>query len=120
MNNIRLNQYFNLREFQCPCCHRVMLHKKLYQLLTKLRYEIGKPILINSGYRCPKYNLQVKGSPGSYHMLGMAADITIKDVSLYELFIIASELDFTGIGYYENKNFLHLDVRPGARVEWKE
>jgi uncharacterized protein YcbK (DUF882 family) len=26
---------------------------------------------------------------------------------------------FNGIGFYENKNFLHLDIRPGPKHFWK-
>lgn len=45
-------------------------------VLDPLREAYGKPIRVNSGYRCPKLNKAVKGSPTSDHMEGMAADIT--------------------------------------------
>lgn len=45
-------------------------------VLDPLREAYGKPIKVNSGYRCPKLNKAVKGSPTSDHMQGMAADIT--------------------------------------------
>ena len=32
----------------------------------------------------------------------------------------AEEIDFNGIGFYEKKNFLHLDVRPTKRSRWRE
>jgi zinc D-Ala-D-Ala carboxypeptidase len=35
----------------------------------------GRPIHINSGYRCPRLNSAVGGAPGSRHMQGLAADI---------------------------------------------
>jgi len=120
MNNIKLNQFFNLKEFECPCCKRVMLSEILLEDLFKLRYILKKPININSGYRCIDYNKKVKGSPGSYHMFGLAADISVKEMILYDLYQIVLEISFTGIGFYEKKNFLHLDVRPGKLFEWKE
>lgn len=36
----------------------------------------GKPITVNSGYRCPELNKAVGGSKTSDHVKGFAADIT--------------------------------------------
>ena len=44
-------------------------------LLDPLREMYGKPIRVNSGYRCPKLNSAVGGSATSEHRYGMAADI---------------------------------------------
>ena len=45
------------------------------QVLDPLREAYGKPIRVTSGYRCPKLNTLVGGSPNSQHMKGEAADI---------------------------------------------
>lgn len=46
-------------------------------VLDPLRRAWGKPILVNSGYRCPALNkLLPNASPTSQHMRGEAADIT--------------------------------------------
>jgi len=39
---------------------------------------------------------------------------------LIELLGYAEDVDFSGIGFYEKKNFLHLDVRPTKRTRWRE
>ena len=44
-------------------------------VLDPLREKYGKPIKVNSGYRCPKHNLAIGGAIGSQHMKGEAADI---------------------------------------------
>ena len=44
-------------------------------VLDPLREKYGKPIRVNSGYRCPKHNLAVGGGNRSQHLLGEAADI---------------------------------------------
>ena len=44
--------------------------------LDPLREAYGKPISVNSGYRCPELNRAVGGSAKSSHMDGRAADIT--------------------------------------------
>lgn len=45
-------------------------------VLDPLREAWGKPITVNSGYRCAELNRAVGGSPSSQHTKGMAADIT--------------------------------------------
>lgn len=45
-------------------------------ILDKLREIYGKPITVNSGYRCPELNKAVGGSKTSDHVKGFAADIT--------------------------------------------
>lgn len=46
------------------------------RVLDPLRLAWGKPLHVNSGYRCPQLNTLVGGVPGSQHTLGQAADIT--------------------------------------------
>ena len=119
-NNINIAPYFNLSEFACPCCKRVMLHPKLLVKLMELRKILERPVYITSGYRCPKYNQKVGGVVNSYHLIGLAADIQVKNINLIELLGYAEEIDFNGIGFYEKKNFLHLDVRPTRKSRWRE
>lgn len=45
-------------------------------ILNPLREAYGKPIIVNSGYRCRVLNKQIGGVPTSDHIKGMAADIT--------------------------------------------
>ena len=45
-------------------------------VLDPLREAYGKPIRVNSGFRCEKPNKKVGGSKTSDHLHGMAADIT--------------------------------------------
>ena len=119
INDIKIAEYFSLYEFACPCCSRVMLHPLLLKKLVEFRSIINKPIYITSGYRCSEYNQKVGGIPGSYHLRGMAADIHVQDIILSDLLFYAQEIGFTGIGFYEENNFLHLDVRSGSKRFWK-
>ena len=119
-NNIKIAPHFKLSEFSCPCCNRVMLHPLLLEKLEKLRKTIEKPIYITSGYRCTEYNQKVGGIKNSYHKLGLAADIRVEGLSALDLLEYAEMLDFSGIGFYEKRNFLHLDVRPTKPTRWKE
>jgi len=120
INDIIISPYFNLSEFACPCCNLVMLHPKLLVKLIELRKILERPVYITSGYRCLRYNRKVGGILNSYHCIGLAADIKAKDINLITLLEICENIDFTGIGFYEKKNFLHLDVRPTKRARWRE
>ena len=45
-------------------------------VLDPLRDWYGKPVYVNSGYRCPQLNRAVGGAADSQHLKGEAADIT--------------------------------------------
>ena len=120
INNLKIAKYFRLSEFACPCCRRVMLHPKLLRELVELRNILERPVYITSGYRCPGYNREVGGVQNSYHCIGLAADIKVEDINLIELLEICENIGFGGIGFYEKKGFLHLDVRPTRRSRWRE
>ncbi len=44
-------------------------------VLDPIRERWGKPIYVNSGFRCKRLNEAVKGASNSQHMKGEAADI---------------------------------------------
>ncbi len=54
-------------------------------ILEPLRKEIGKPIFVNSGYRCEELNRAIGGSKTSQHMKGEAADIECFSIGNYEM-----------------------------------
>lgn len=65
------------------------LNALVTHLLDPLREKFGRPIYVNSGYRCPELNKAVGGSLTSQHLTGEAADITAgnkrENRRLYEL-----------------------------------
>lgn len=52
------------------------------ELLDPVREAWGKPIRVNSGYRCAKLNKAVGGVANSQHMKGEAADLNAGSVAL--------------------------------------
>lgn len=54
---------------------RACLKRLAVEILQPIRDAWGKPIVISSGYRCPKLNAIVGGVKNSQHILGQAADI---------------------------------------------
>lgn len=49
------------------------------EVLQPLRTAWGKPLVVNSGYRCPELNKAVGGVPTSQHVKGEAADVACDD-----------------------------------------
>ena len=82
-------KHFKLKEFDKSDTNRRLyidntpspqVEERLRQLvdyvLDPLREAYGKPIYVNSGYRCPALNRAVGGVAHSQHLTGEAADIT--------------------------------------------
>ena len=72
------------------------------------------------GYRSPNTNETLRHTKRgiaqhSYHTLGQAADISIKDFPLHKLRDIAISLNVGGVGFYPNSGFVHVDVGPVRR-----
>jgi uncharacterized protein YcbK (DUF882 family) len=101
--------YFVKKEFKCPDCGKVIVSAWLIHLLNKVREGLGKPMIVNSGYRCKKYNKKIGGGKNSAHLRGTAADIKCKSSKNKFLMIeLAYKAGFKRIGVYDT--WLHLDV----------
>lgn len=87
------------------------LKKLVEYILDPLRERYGKPIHVNSGYRCPALNKAVNGSKTSHHMTGLAADITAGSVAKNKiLFNLIQELDLPFDQLIDEKNFSWVHV----------
>jgi len=70
--------------------------KRTAAVLEEIRFLVGKPIVVSSGYRCPALNVAVGGASKSMHVQGLAADINAVGLSARELAqkIAASDILF--------------------------
>lgn len=113
----RLSEHFLTEELACPCgtCERVVVHWALVALLQRMRWRIGRPIVVTSGYRCAPHNANVGGAPSSLHICGMAADVQCDGLTPQMLADVAEEAGAGGIGLYPRH--VHVDV--GPRRRWR-
>ena len=87
---MKLTSHFSLHEFErsataekygidnrVPSKFVPTLQQLCKEVLEPLRANVGKPIIISSGYRCNQLNVKVGGAYSSQHMLGEAADIKL-------------------------------------------
>lgn len=79
--------------------------------LQPLRDKYGKPIYVNSGYRCAVLNKAVGGVGNSHHLTGMAVDISVGSTDankkLFE-FIRTSGLAFTQLIDEAHYSWVHV------------
>ncbi len=123
---MQLTKNFKLDEFTCrdgsvvPGEHLPNV-KKLCENLQILREEIGRPIVVISGYRSPEYNTKIKGAKKSQHLTASAADIIVNGMTSLEVrdtiirLIKEGKMCKGGVGIYPT--FTHYDVR-GYNARW--
>ena len=79
-------KWFKLGEIACRCCGqlptsmRENIEALVSEVLDPARERLGRPVVVNSGYRCPKHNAEVGGVANSQHMKGEAADVRPREV----------------------------------------
>jgi hypothetical protein len=82
--------------------------------LDPIRKAWGKPIGVNSGYRCRRLNEAVGGTPTSQHLKGEAADITTGSKEgnrrLFEL-IQSLGVDFDQLIDESGYKWLHISYK---------
>lgn len=96
------------------------LDKLIDNVLDPLRELYGKPIIVNSGYRCTKLNKAIGGAKNSQHLVGQASDIrTVQNTkeSNKELFdlIKNSKLPFDQLINEYDYNWVHVSYSPRNR-----
>ena len=123
---MQITENFNISEFMskdgAKMPHNVLVNiKELAKNLQVIRNIVCAPISINSAYRSILHNKAVGGAKNSYHVKGMAADVTIQGLTPKDVHTLLSELmeDGTisqgGLGKYDS--FTHYDIRK-TRARW--
>ena len=83
-----------------------------------MREWYGKPIIVNSGYRCEALNKAIGGAKSSQHMLGEAADITVgskeENEKLFDY--IKDNLEFDQLINESDFSWVHVSYREGRLI----
>lgn len=77
----------------------------------KRETDVERPIIVSSGYRTPRLNGLVKGSPTSDHVQARAADISVPGIRSYQL----AQFIATHVGGYkqlinEYGDWVHVSI----------
>lgn len=82
-------------------------------VLDPLREWYGKPIYVNSGYRCQKLNKAVGGVSSSQHTKGQAADIDVNNTAnnkkLFDY--IKNNLKYDQLLWENGGSWIHVSFR---------
>jgi peptidoglycan hydrolase-like protein with peptidoglycan-binding domain len=130
--NGRISDHFRTSELRSRGDQTCFVHRDLLAALERLRREVGRPLIIRSGWRDVRHNTTVGGARTSQHTFGAASELTAIRVRLapdahlhagraadfdrgYVTLEDARDLRlFSGIGYRKvgNVNWVtHVDVR---------
>lgn len=103
-----MTHYFSMDEIRCPCgCEGVVVDDGFLEVMNLIRAELGRPIIVNSWYRCEEYDKSIGGKGA--HRTGVAADIRcLHSLTRWRLVTLAQahQIDRIGIG----DTFLHFDM----------
>lgn len=91
------------------------------KILQPIRDYWQRPVIINSGFRCPALNEQIGGSKTSQHLFGQAADFIVKDIGcgfIFDNFLTAlSSVNFGQFIFEKkgDKEWLHISLPTKTR-----
>lgn len=102
---------FSPEEIACRGTGKLLVDPRAMDMLQALRDRIGKPMIVNSGYRSPEHNRAVGGAARSKHMEGIAFDVRMDNHDPQAFMAAAREIGFKGIGEYPDLGFTHIDAR---------
>lgn len=115
-------RYFKREEFRCKCGGQYCSgfpaepQEAMVRIADQLRKNLGVPITVVSGLRCPTWNSIQGGVENSQHMYGEAADIYAAGCSQAQ---VEAELDrIGGVRYHypiDGSSNVHFDIPKGDR-----
>lgn len=104
---------FEASEFACSHCGEQRMRPSTLDRLQALRTQLGRPVIITSGYRCREHPVEARkqSGPGA-HAFGCAVDVRAVGTEAHAIVRLALALKFTGIGVSQRAGaprFVHLD-----------
>jgi len=107
------NEYFSIEELKCKGTDECQMDDGFLEKLIKIREDLGRPMIITSGYRHPAHNSAIGGVKDSPHVYGKAVDVAVMGEVAYDIIYLAIKHGMTGIGVSQRgaheRRFIHLD-----------
>jgi len=111
--NFTWKEYFtNQTQYFDKCEQNILVNIKAHSgRLQQFRDFKNHPITIISGFRSIEHNKEVGGRPASFHLYGMAADISYPGISqTYKVDFCYLTSKFNGVIWYPDQLFFHVDI----------
>lgn len=114
---------FKVSEFACKHCGKNLIDQRVLDMAQIIRDELGVPVKVNSGYRCPIHNANVGGVKNSKHTKGQAADLSCS-LGSAKMFEAVKKLHAQGklpeLDYcIRYKTFIHIDCGGKRKSLWE-
>ena len=85
--------------------------------MDRIRAQLDRPIRVNSWYRTPKHDADIKGAGA--HPTGKAIDVAISGADALAFINFATRAGFTGIGVSQKGphqgRFIHVDMMDNTK-----
>jgi len=115
---MQIGEFFTLDEMTAtsmpfpnkPELFHIVNSVRLCALVLDPLRRIAGPLTPTSWFRSSAVNEAVGGHPGSFHTLGLAADIWSGRHSPKALLEMLGALEFDRACYYPNKEFMHVQI----------
>lgn len=126
--NIQVYPHIYYYEARCRCytkyspplCLGGGIHWKIAGVFGELREACGgNPIVITSGYRCPRWNEEVGGVRNSHHLRGLALDMHPPEGYTVEEFAQVAH-DLYGVGVLIYSTFIHVDMGTKRLIDFRQ
>ena len=132
--------FFRPHEIECNCgCRSANIKFEIMSLADSVRTaytnlclntNVGnKSLTVTSGCRCPEHNYNEDGAWQSYHLTipgrldGHAIDLAPTELNIQTMSFLrkaAESVNPPGLKLvYPGKNFIHMDVRPLSKGQWR-
>ncbi len=121
----RVSDHFRLSEYANPTVqrgdNRAYIDAQIVLHVQRMRSGLGRPLILNSGFRSPAHNQSVGGAAFSRHIYGDAVDIDVDQnradahVQAQEVF---NEAQDVGVDFVQPLIETSVTVNGTARVSW--
>ena len=106
-----------LRDWRADLIHQIDPRTIDILSATQNLLDCGEPFQVVSGYRCAKTNALLRNrskavASNSYHIKGMAVDVSMNTRSVRQISSAGLSLGAGGVGKYSRSQFVHLDSGP--------
>jgi zinc D-Ala-D-Ala carboxypeptidase len=111
-------RWFHPSEFDDPTSpgSGMAMRIEIMWRLDTIRWMIGQPLTITSGFRTEAHNDEVGGVDGSSHTAGFAVDVACRTSQLrYAILRAAQNVGISRVGIA--RTFIHLDCDPSKPKE---
>lgn len=108
-------KYFKYYEFTCPCgCKLNNIEFDIVKIAEDIRRYFKRPVIVTSGCRCIKHNVEVGGVYNSKHLVGKAIDVYVTRINQDTLYNYCKKIVNKKAARFtykiKNSNAVHIDI----------